>query len=291
MRDLLEKTRAGVDNKPVRLSAICRVLGKVWLGLGGTVIAIGTLATWYFQGWRAFQNLVSPFNFVNYITVMITLGPGVLLVVAADELEQGRRKAALKKIALVPVALVLVAGMAFLAFRHRADKGAVSTDNRVREYKVAAARVRNGSATMLEHKDYWITSTSGPVGKDGIPDVMKLGDLVSVRGRTIKVQHIFVSEYNEDMKWGKEVLARKGDVKCVVVETEQDLPGDKVRNRRWIYITECEPLTEAVVASDEGRGDSLYAAIAAGKLDEFKHLTAGIDLSREQQSERPSLLF
>src|SRR5436309_450360 len=132
----------------VTLASICRVLGKIWLGLGGTVVAVGTVATWYFHGWRAYQDLVSQFNLFNYIAVVIALGPGVLLVVAADELEQGRRKAALKKLALVPVALVLLAGMLVLSFRDRADRRAASTDNRARGYKVAAARVKNGSAMM-----------------------------------------------------------------------------------------------------------------------------------------------
>ena len=53
------------------LASICRVLGKIWLGLGGTVVAVGTVATWYFQGWRAYQDLVSPFNLFNYIAVVI----------------------------------------------------------------------------------------------------------------------------------------------------------------------------------------------------------------------------
>ena len=84
----------------MKLATVCRVLGKIWLGLGGTAVMVGSVATWYFYGWRAYQDLMSPYNVYNVIAVVITLGPGLLLVMAADEFEQGRRKAALKKLAL-----------------------------------------------------------------------------------------------------------------------------------------------------------------------------------------------
>jgi len=110
------------------------VLGKIWLGLGGTVVAVGTAATWYFHGWRAYQDLVSPFNVFNFIAVVITLGPGVLLVVAADELEQGRRKAALKKLALVPVALLLAAGLFAITWSSHVSRTAAAGERRAQRY-------------------------------------------------------------------------------------------------------------------------------------------------------------
>lgn len=39
-------------------------------------------------------------------------------------------------------------------------------------------------------------------------------------------------------------MARKGDVTCVIVESEDNLPyGDQRRDRLWIHVKECEPLT------------------------------------------------
>lgn len=122
------------DGEPVKLASICRVLGKIWLGLGGTVVAVGTIATWYFHGWRAYQDLVSPFNVFNFIAVVITLGPGVLLIVAADELKQGRQKAALKKLALVPVALLLAAGLFAITWSNHVSRTAAANERRDQRY-------------------------------------------------------------------------------------------------------------------------------------------------------------
>jgi hypothetical protein len=42
----------------MKLATVCRVLGKIWLGLGGTVVMVGSVGTWYFHGWRAYQDLM-----------------------------------------------------------------------------------------------------------------------------------------------------------------------------------------------------------------------------------------
>jgi ankyrin repeat protein len=122
----------------VKLATFCRVLGKIWLGLGGTVVMVGSVATWYFHGWRAYQDLMSPFNVSNVIAVAITLGPGLLLVTAADELEQRRRKGALKKLALVPVALLLAAGLLAMAWSGHTTRTAKAAERRAQRYTAIA---------------------------------------------------------------------------------------------------------------------------------------------------------
>ncbi len=124
----------GANNEPMTLAVICRLLGKVWLGLGGTALAVGTAATWYFHGWRAYQDLMSPSNVGHVITVVIALGPGLLLVVAADELERGRRKAALTKLALVPVALLLAAGLFAISWSGHVSRTAAADERRAQRY-------------------------------------------------------------------------------------------------------------------------------------------------------------
>lgn len=118
----------------MKLATVCRVLGTIWLGLGGAVVMVGTVATWYFHGWRAYQDLMSPFNVGNLIAVVITLGPGVLLVVAADEFEHGRRKAALTKLALVPVALLLAAGLFAITWSGHVSRTAAANERRAQRY-------------------------------------------------------------------------------------------------------------------------------------------------------------
>jgi hypothetical protein len=46
------------------------------------------------------------------------------------------------------------------------------------------------------------------------------------------------------MKWGNEILARPGDVKCVIVESEKDVPDDEEINRRWINVDKCQPIVD-----------------------------------------------
>jgi hypothetical protein len=50
----------------------------------------------------------------------------------------------------------------------------VAADKKVRESKAEAVRVLNQSATMYESRDYLVTQVTGPVGKEGIPAVIRL---------------------------------------------------------------------------------------------------------------------
>jgi hypothetical protein len=46
------------------------------------------------------------------------------------------------------------------------------------------------------------------------------------------------------MKWGREVLGRRGDITCVLVESEENLPykdEEVQRDRLWIYVKQCQP--------------------------------------------------
>ncbi|WP_370304038.1 hypothetical protein [Pseudooceanicola sp.] len=75
-----------------------------------------------------------------------------------------------------------------------------------REYSASAVRVLDGSATMLEHDVGWITTTSGPVGSEGIPDVIHYGDTITVEGKAVTANIIKVTEILEDMKYRGEIL-------------------------------------------------------------------------------------
>jgi len=116
-------------------------------------------------------------------------------------------------------------------------------DDRVQEFNAKAILVLNNSATMYQHKNYFIMQTSGPVGKEGIPNLIRLGDVIEVKGKRIKVNFIFVTHYLTDLVSGKNVLARAGDIKCVIVEAQKDLPYDEGnRDRLWINVEKCQPI-------------------------------------------------
>lgn len=257
------------------LAVIVRLIGQLWIGLGFLLIVAILILSWYRSGFGQVLAMLNPWEFRNYITVTIILGPGVALIYLADAVRQRNRRAALTGGAGLLIAGILFGVFVWLAGRTRDE---AKTDNRTREYKAAAVRVLNNSAMMSEHRNYFVTHTSGSVGKEGIPDQIKLGDTVTVKGKAIRVRHIFVTDILEDMKWGGKVLARKGDTRCMIVESEENLPyGDEKRNRLWIHVEHCE----VVASSDEGQVSPLYTAIAEGKLEEVKRFTMGKNLAQE----------
>lgn len=111
-----------------------------------------------------------------------------------------------------------------------------------REYSASAVRVLNSSATMHEQDVGWITTTSGPIGSEGIPDVIRRGDTIAVEGKTVTANIIEVTEILEDMTYRGEIFAHAGEVRCVIASSAANIPNDDERDRLWIHITDCEPL-------------------------------------------------
>ena len=103
--------------------------------------------------------------------------------------------------------------------------------------------VRNNSGTMHQHKNYFITVISGVVGKEGIPNRIKIGDRVTVEDITITVNHIKVTHVLENISYNGQILARKGEVTCVLVESPEDFPDrEDGKSRVWVYVKQCQPL-------------------------------------------------
>ena len=135
--------------------------------------------------------------------------------------------------------------IALMLYATRTDQVKRQEGSTTRKYQVASIRVMNGSATMYADKNYYVTFSRGPVGKEGIPELVKVGDKITVTDRSLTVNHIFVTEILEDMSYSGKVFARNGEVRCVLVERPEDKPGvdDNYRNRQWINITDCKPLS------------------------------------------------
>lgn len=111
-----------------------------------------------------------------------------------------------------------------------------------KEYSATQIQVLDNSATMHEHDNGFVFFTSGPVGSEGIPEVISQGDKIVVDGKAVVANIIMVTLILEDMSYAGKVFARKGDVTCVVASTPEDFPGDEERDRLWIHVTKCKPL-------------------------------------------------
>ena len=67
-----------------------RIFATVWFVLAGGLILIGILMIWVRDGFGAVQQVLSPFNVLNFIVVFVTLLPGICARLLADRLAQRR---------------------------------------------------------------------------------------------------------------------------------------------------------------------------------------------------------
>ena len=67
---------------------ICKVIGYIWLYLAAGFIIINIVLIWYYSGFGRVQEIFSPFNIVNLITVGVTLAPGLGLLYLSDKLDK-----------------------------------------------------------------------------------------------------------------------------------------------------------------------------------------------------------
>ena len=227
------------------ISRIVGILGKVWLYGASLVISLSYGWIWYQHGFGALQEILSPLNFWNYIAVIITLAPGFLLGKLAGEMEQGQNRKALWSLGAVLLSVVAVALFFAVVLMNNGDNKNNSESDQARKFEATSIRVKGKSATMYQHKNYLVTLASGSVGSEGIPEIIQVGDVVTVKDSTIKVEHIVVTEFLQDMKYGKDVLGKKGDIHCTIVQSLDNLPyvdEHDQRDRLWINVKDCEPL-------------------------------------------------
>ena len=106
--------------------------------------------------------------------------------------------------------------------------------------------VKNNSATMYQHKKFYITLSSGPVGGVEIPTVISLGDTVYAIGhKELTANHIFWTRHLERAESQGKLLAEAGSVTCVIVQTIYNLPDndeDRWGDKLWIHVSDCEVL-------------------------------------------------
>jgi len=74
----------------LRAAKIVRAVATVYMTAALVAIAVGYAGIIWFRGWAAFLDVISPFNFFNFIAAVVTLAPGIGLLLLADKLERER---------------------------------------------------------------------------------------------------------------------------------------------------------------------------------------------------------
>ena len=64
-----------------------KVLGYIWLLLAGILILMGIGGVWMKEGFSGVQDLLSPFNVVNWLVTVATLAPGIGLLMLSEKLQ------------------------------------------------------------------------------------------------------------------------------------------------------------------------------------------------------------
>jgi uncharacterized transporter YbjL len=70
------------------LATFFQVLGYLWLAVVGVVIFMGFIGVGIKSGFSVVEKLLSPFNLPNLVVTLITLAPGIGLLIIADMLRQ-----------------------------------------------------------------------------------------------------------------------------------------------------------------------------------------------------------
>lgn len=66
---------------------VLKGLGYVWLTLAVILIAVGIVGVWMTRGFSGVQELLSPWNIVNWLVTVITLAPGFAALMWAGKLQ------------------------------------------------------------------------------------------------------------------------------------------------------------------------------------------------------------
>lgn len=56
------------------------IVGYGWTGIAAALILIGYAMIWINRGFGALAEILSPFNVVNFVAVLVTLAPGLLAI-------------------------------------------------------------------------------------------------------------------------------------------------------------------------------------------------------------------
>ena len=64
--------------------------GYVLAVLGVFLIGFGLITTWYYQGFAKVQEILNPFNIVSYVSIVLTLAPGIFFMWLGNKMGFGK---------------------------------------------------------------------------------------------------------------------------------------------------------------------------------------------------------
>jgi hypothetical protein len=255
-----------------------RIIGQGWIWLSAALIAVSVishvvLAPTIWDGISDVQGWFSPFNFFNWIAVVILLSPGLGLLMLAEKIEKRRGEAARQVPGIRPKTIILREVLAFtailawvpvvglllvLAIRAVGPDAAVGPDQ---EKWVEGIVAKDRPWRVQICTDYWITAACG--GKSGkgfddpgtLPAVIHVGDMIKYtdmegKERTFTVRNISVFTYEKDIDTvyqGQRLTTRKGDTSCILYEerSRRTISADDGAYLSTIAVKGCSVPTEA----------------------------------------------
>ena len=60
-----------------KIAIILKWLAKIWSFLVILSVIIGAVGIFVYEGWWKLTEVFSPFNFINYLTILIILSPAI----------------------------------------------------------------------------------------------------------------------------------------------------------------------------------------------------------------------
>ncbi len=115
----------------------------------------------------------------------------------------------------------------------------------VAEFRAQSIDVSRGKAVLYSHESalLGLSCKSGPIGEVTNRSTISLGDEIRVGKYEFRVGLIQVTRFNEDLRGpGTEVIARRGDLVCVLAANERALPSKDDCDAIWVRVTNCLPL-------------------------------------------------
>jgi hypothetical protein len=109
------------------------------------------------------------------------------------------------------------------------------------DVRAQAVAATDGKISCFSHRNWLITTVSGPCDSFTPPATLALGETFVADGKTQQIGVIIANQAEKDMlTHGMDI--RKGEWTCVAAETLGDLPSDEERDRTWLYIRKCQPV-------------------------------------------------
>lgn len=223
-----------------------RALAWSWFFAAWVLILVGYASTWYRGGFGALRELLGSHILTNFIAVSLTLAPAFFLYKLARGIQEKHRGKILRSAVALVVNIAALSVITLLPLALERDNTNKTAENgKAREYEAQSIRVKDQSATMYQYQDHAMTTLSDPAGNAGIPEMIRIGDAITVDGHTIRVKHILVKEIVSDINYDGQVFGKAGDAQCVVMESPENLPYEDesaARERLWITVENCAPI-------------------------------------------------